>query len=98
MATTTQTVKSSDGAKVEDNSEVGLGGETLEIQQDEATVADVLRLIARKHPAMDRFVDTATEEAHRHHMVVALNSQLAKLTDSIREGDRIAILLPVIGG
>ena len=47
---------------------------------------------------MDRFVDTATDEAHRRHMVVALNSQLAKLSDPIREGDNIAILLPVIGG
>ena len=78
--------------------EVGLSRETLEIKQEEPTVADVLRLIARKHPAMDRFVDTTTEEAHRHHIVVALNSQLAKLSDPIREGDNIAILLPVIGG
>lgn len=78
--------------------DVGIKEETYEIDSDSTTVAGVLDLIVRRHSRMSRFVDASSEEAQRHHMVVAVNSRLARLSDDVHDADRISLLLPVIGG
>jgi molybdopterin converting factor small subunit len=78
--------------------DVGSKEEAYEIEQDSATVGEVLQSIVRKHPSMARFVDTQSEEAQRRHMVAAVNSKLARLSDEVHDGDKISLLLPVIGG
>jgi len=47
---------------------------------------------------MSKFVDASGDEAPRRHLVVAVNSRLAKLSDEIHNGDKVSLLLPVIGG
>lgn len=78
--------------------EVGVREETYETEQDCATVVEVLGLIARRHSAMSKFVDLGSDETQRRHLVVAVNSKLARLSDPIGDGDRVSLLLPVIGG
>jgi molybdopterin converting factor small subunit len=77
---------------------VGVSEETYELQQVSATVAEVLELIARRHASIAKLVDTSSEEAQRHRFVVAVNSSLARLTDDLHDGDKLSLLLPVIGG
>lgn len=76
----------------------GVKEEAYEIGGDSSTVKEVLDLIVRRHSSIGKFVDASSEEAQRRHLVVALNSRLAKLSDSIHDGDRVSLLLPVIGG
>jgi len=76
----------------------GVKEETYEIGGDFSTVKEVLSLIVRRHSSIGEFVDASSEEAQRHRLVVALNSRLAKLSDRIHDGDRVSLLLPVIGG
>jgi len=78
--------------------EVGLREETYEIAPDSATVAEVLEQIIQRHSSMRKFVNTSNEETQRRHLVVAINSRLSKLTDSVHDGDKVSLLLPVIGG
>jgi len=77
---------------------VGVSEETYELQQVSATVREVLELIARRHASMAKLVDTGSEEAQRRRLVVAVNSSLARLTDDLHDGDKLSLLLPVIGG
>lgn len=77
---------------------VGGKEETYDMEQDGATVAVVLELIVCRHSSMSKFVHTSSDEAQRRHLVVAVNSRLARLSDSVHDGDRIGLLLPVIGG
>jgi len=58
----------------------------------------VLDVIAHRHSSMGKFVDSTSEEAQRRHMVVAVNSRLARLSDWVHDGDNVSLLLPVIGG
>jgi len=76
----------------------GVKEEAYEIGGDSSTVKEVLNLIVRKHSSIGKFVDVSSEEAQRRQLVVAVNSRLAKLSDSIHDGDRLSLLLPVIGG
>lgn len=76
----------------------GVREETYEIDQDSTTVAGVLDLIVGRHSSMSKFMDSTSEEAQRRHLVVAINSRLAKLSDGVHDGDSISLLLPVIGG
>jgi len=78
--------------------EVGLREEAYEMAPDSATVAEVLEQITRRHSSMRNFVNTNSEETQRRHLVVAINSRLSKLTDSVHDGDKVTLLLPVIGG
>jgi len=72
--------------------------ETYELGRDSATVAEVLDMIVRRHSSMRKFLDASSDEAQRRHLAVAVNSRMAKLSDQVRDGDRIRLLLPVIGG
>ena len=76
----------------------GVKEEPYEIGGDSSTVKEVLDLIVRRHSSIGKFVDASSEEAQRRHLVVALNSRLARLSDGIHDGDRVSLLLPVIGG
>jgi len=78
--------------------DVGVREETYEINREAIAVADVLDLIVRRHSSVAKFLETANEEAQRHHLVVAVNSRLARLSDGVRDGDTVSLLLPVIGG
>lgn len=78
--------------------EVGVREETYETDREATTVADVLGLIVRRHSSVGRYLDPTSEEAQRHHLVVAINSRLAKLSDGVHDGDSVSLLLPVIGG
>ena len=78
--------------------DVGVREETYEIDQKSITVARVLDLIVSKHSSMTKFMDSASDEAQRRQLVVAVNSRLAKLSDGVHDGDSISLLLPVIGG
>jgi molybdopterin converting factor small subunit len=78
--------------------EAGVREETYEIDQESTTIARVLDLIVGRHSLMSKYVDSTSEEAQRHHLVVALNSRLARLSDEVHDGDSISLLLPVIGG
>jgi len=77
---------------------VGVKEETYELDQTSTTVAGVLDVIAHRHSSMGKFVDSTSEEAQRRHMVVAVNSRLARLSDWVHDGDNVSLLLPVIGG
>ena len=77
---------------------VGVKEEIYEIEQDSATVARVLELIVQRHSTMSRFVDASSDEAQRRHLVVAVNSRVARLHDDVHHGDKVSLLLPVIGG
>lgn len=72
--------------------------ETYEIDQESTTVARVLDLVVSRHSSMSKFMDRTSDEAQRHHLVVAVNSRLARLSDGVHDGDSISLLLPVIGG
>ena len=72
--------------------------EAYEIDQESTTVVRVLDLIASRHSSMSKFIDVNSEEAQRHHLVVAVNSRLARLTDVVHDGDSLSLLLPVMGG
>lgn len=72
--------------------------ETYEIDQESTTVARVLDLVASRHSSMSKFIDVSSEEAQRHHLVVAVNSRLAQLSDTVHDGDSLSLLLPVMGG
>ena len=76
----------------------GVREETYEIDQESTTVARLLDLIVRRHSSMSKFMNSTSDEAQRHHIVVAVNSRLARLTDGVHDGDSISLLLPVIGG
>ena len=76
----------------------GVKEETYELDQSSTTVAGVLDVIVLRHSSMGKFVDSTSEEAQRRHMVVAVNSRLARLSDGVRDGDTVSLLLPVIGG
>jgi len=76
----------------------GVKEEAYEIGGDSSTVKEVLNLIVRRHSSIGKFVDASSEEAQRRQLVVAVNSRLAKLSDSVHDGDRLSLLLPVIGG
>ena len=78
--------------------DLGVKEETYDLERDSVTVAEVLDMIARKHPSMRRFVDASSDEVQRRHLAVAVNSRMGKLSDHVRDGDRIGLLLPVIGG
>jgi molybdopterin converting factor small subunit len=78
--------------------DAGVTEEMYETDQESTTVARVLDLIASRHSSMTKFIDSTSDEAQRHHLVVAVNSRLARLSDGVRDGDRISLLLPVIGG
>jgi molybdopterin converting factor small subunit len=78
--------------------ETGVKEETYEIDRESTPIARVLDLIASKHPTMSKYVDSTSDEAQRHHLVVAVNSRLARLSDEVHDGDSISLLLPVIGG
>jgi len=76
----------------------GVREETYETAQNSTNVAGVLDLIVRRHSSMNKFVDITSEEAQRRHLVVAINSRLARLSDLVHDGDTVSLLLPVIGG
>jgi molybdopterin converting factor small subunit len=78
--------------------EVGLKEEIFEIAPDSAAVAEVLEQIIQRHSSMRKFVNTSSDETQRRHLVVAINSRLSKLSDSVHDGDKVSLLLPVIGG
>ena len=78
--------------------DAGVREETYAIDQESTTVARVLDLIVGRHSTMSKFVDGTSDEAQRHHLVVAVNSRLARLSDEVHDGDSISLLLPVIGG
>jgi molybdopterin converting factor small subunit len=78
--------------------DTGVSEETYEIEQESITVGRVLGLIAGRHSSMSKFIDNTSEEAQRHHFAVAVNSKLARLSDSIHDGDSMSLLLPVMGG
>jgi molybdopterin converting factor small subunit len=61
-------------------------------------VKKVLSMIVERHPSMSKFGESGREEARRRQLVVAVNSRLAKLSDTVHDGDRVSLLLPVIGG
>lgn len=72
--------------------------EAYEVDQESTTVAGVLGLVASRHSSMSRFMDESSEESQRHHLVVAVNSRLARLSDAVHDGDSLSLLLPVMGG
>jgi len=76
----------------------GVKEEAYEVEGDSSTVKEVLDLIVRRHSSIGKFVDASSEEAQRRQLVIAVNSRLAKLSDTIHDGDRVSLLLPVIGG
>ena len=78
--------------------DAGVREETYEIDQESITVARVLDLIVERHSSMRKSFDTASDEAQRHHLVVAVNSGLARLSDTVRDSDGVSLLLPVVGG
>jgi molybdopterin converting factor small subunit len=78
--------------------DAGVREETYKIDQESTTVARVLDLVVSKHSSMTKFMDSTSDEAQRHHLVVAVNSRLARLSDGVHDGDSISLLLPVIGG
>jgi molybdopterin converting factor small subunit len=78
--------------------DAGVREETYEIDQESTTIARVLDLVVGRHSTMSKFVDSTSEEAQRHRLVVAVNSRLARLSDEVHDGDSISLLLPVIGG
>lgn len=78
--------------------DAGVTEETYETDQESTTVARVLDLIASRHSSMTKFMDSTSDEAQRHHLVVAVNSRLARLSEEVHDGDSISLLLPVIGG
>ena len=77
---------------------LGVREETYETERDSATVKEVLDLIVDRHSSMGKYADTSSDEAQRRHLVVAVNARLAKLSDHVHDGDRVSILLPVVGG
>jgi molybdopterin converting factor small subunit len=78
--------------------DTGVREERYEIGQESTTIARVLDLIVCRHSTLSKFVDRTSEEAQRHHLVVAVNSRLARLSDEVHDGDSISLLLPVSGG
>jgi molybdopterin converting factor small subunit len=78
--------------------DTGVSEEAYEIDQESITVGGVLDLIASRHSSMSKFMDSTSEEAQRHHLVVAVNSKLARLSDRVQDGDIMSVLLPVMGG
>jgi len=76
----------------------GVKEETYELDQASTTVAGVLDAIVHRHSSIGKLVENTSEEGQRRHMVVAVNSRLAKLSDEVHDGDNISLLLPVIGG
>jgi len=78
--------------------DVGVREEMYEIDQESTTVARMLDLIVARHSTMSKFADSTSDEAQRHHLVVAVNSRVARLSDEVHDGDSISLLLPVIGG
>lgn len=77
---------------------LGVREEIYETKRDSATVKEVLELIVERHSSMSESVDASSDEALRRHLVVSVNSKLAKLSEHVREGDMVSLLLPVSGG
>jgi molybdopterin converting factor small subunit len=78
--------------------DAGVKEETYEIDQESVSVARILDLIVERHSSMKKFMDTASDEAQRHHLVIAVNSRLARLSDMVRDSDGVSLMLPVVGG
>ncbi len=76
----------------------GVKEEPLEIEGDSQTVKQVLSMIVERHPSMSKFMESKPEETRKRQLVVAVNSRLAKFSDAVHDGDRVSLLLPVIGG
>ena len=77
---------------------VGAREEVLEIEKNSPTVAEALQMIVRRHSVMKEYVDAKGDEAQRRHLTVAVNRQLARLSDILHDGDSVSLLLPVTGG
>ena len=78
--------------------EVGTKEETYEMDRESIPVGGILELIAHRHETMKKFVDLNSGEAQRRRLVVAVNSRLATLTEDVHNGDKVSLLLPVLGG
>jgi len=78
--------------------DTGVSEEVYEIDQESTTVGRVLDLIASRHSSMSKFMDTTSDEAQRRQIVVSVSSRLARLSDTVHDGDSMSLLLPVIGG
>lgn len=66
----------------------GTGAETLELESG-STAADVVELVARKHPRLAKA---------GFRPLVAVNRRHAQLSHELAAGDEVAIFPPVSGG
>jgi len=57
--------------------------------KDGSTAGDLVEKVIAEHPDLERF---------RGHVVVTVNKKSVRMTESINEGDEVAILPPVSGG
>lgn len=68
---------------------VGKDEETLELPTSVATIDTLAKHLAALHPAL---------EGRLRHVRFARNEEFAHLSDSVAEGDTIALIPPVAGG
>ena len=65
----------------------------------QATVRDVLAMIAERVPALEAVIDHAiAQKGLGSHMVVSVDRQVATLDTPVQPGDELRLLPPISGG
>jgi len=72
--------------------------EYLTLEDTQTTVKDLLVTLREKHPRLAEYLSLESEESQRRHLVTAVDSQIARLTDMLKDGDEVKLLPPLAGG
>jgi MoaD family protein len=67
-----------------------VGTEEIELDIDETTVENLLDMLEKEHAGIKEILESGT--------TIAVNRNVAKLSDSVKDTDVVAIFPPVSGG
>ncbi len=76
----------------------GSKSEVIEIVGRTTKVSDLLRLIGERHRSLAEHLSLENEEESRRRLLVAVDTQLVSLADTIEDGRTVKILPPLSGG
>jgi MoaD family protein len=72
--------------------------EELALRDTHTTVKDLLMVLGERHPKLAEYLNVESEEAQRRHLMTAVDSRLARLSDVLKDGDEVKLLPPLAGG
>jgi molybdopterin converting factor subunit 1 len=67
-----------------------VGTDQVNIDIDDTTVENLIGLLDKKHPGIKELIDSGA--------TIAVNRNVAKLSDAVKDTDEVAMFPPVSGG